>query len=116
MKTFIKIIITTITYMLIVKSALSVNVSNSNSLMIVDSIEIKKQQVNDFYNAITSTSYIPVNFIDKNLIDNLKSFNNIMKMCRQIEQDIEIERHKTFIIIDQPSKSSVVVNDTFPIG
>ena len=116
MKTLLKILITSLGLIIVSKSSVSNNINISYDYMIVDSIEIRKQQVKDFYSIVTSNVYIPVNFIDKNLIDNLKAFSNVMNTCRQVEKEIEEEKNKSFIIFDAPVHKKHSNDSNMPIG
>lgn len=116
MKTLLKIFITCIVVFIFSKSSISNNMAIANTYMIVDSIEIQKQQVKDFYTVVSSNAYIPVNFIDKNLIENLKAFSNVMNTCRQVEKEIEDEKNKSFIIFDAPVREKKTSDKDVPIG
>lgn len=116
MKSFLTLLITCIGVFIISKSSVSNNLNITNSYMIVDSIEIQKQQVNDFYNAVSTNEYIPINFMDKNLIDNMKAFKNVINTCRQVEQEIEQEKNKAFIIFDAPVREKHSTDSNVPIG
>lgn len=116
MKTLLKILIICIGVFVVSKSSISNNINIINHYMIIDSTEIRKQQVNDFYSVVSSSAYIPVSFIDKNFIDNLKTFSNIMKTCRQLEKEMEEEKMKTFIIYDAPVREKKSSKDIVPIG
>lgn len=95
---------------------LNYKLQTTNYLLIVDSIEIRKQLVNDFYSVVSSNAYIPINLIDKNLIDNLKTFKNVMNTCRQLEKEMEEEKSKSFIIFDAPVIEKNSREQNLPIG
>ncbi|OFX59505.1 MAG: hypothetical protein A2046_11935 [Bacteroidetes bacterium GWA2_30_7] len=116
MKNLFKILITISAALIISNSSFSNNLNMHNSLLIVDSTEINKQKIHELYSSITSNAYIPVNFIDKNLIDNIKEFYNVMNTCKQIEKEIEEEKNKPFIIFDAPVIEQNIAEKHFPIG
>lgn len=116
MKSIAKISVILLVSIFISKNTMSNITINHVHYMIVDSIEIRKQQVNDFYSVVSSNAYIPVSFIDKNFIDNLKAFSNVMNTCRQIEKEMEEEKNKSFIIFDAPVREKNSNNKNVPIG
>lgn len=92
----------------------------SATLMIIDSVEIKKAITANKINQelVKQEKYIPINNIDKNFVENLIFYNVVLNVCKRVEQEVNEEKGKEFIIIDTPPlKNSVNSFDNyFPFG
>ncbi|HBF88898.1 MAG TPA: hypothetical protein DDX39_09680 [Bacteroidales bacterium] len=86
---------------------------------IIDSVEINKAiAVNEITAALTSnTKYVPVNGIDHNFVKELIFYNMVRVVVKRVEDDVELEKQKEYIIIDAPLNKNKTNNtfDDFPI-